>query len=303
MRAATLHKAEFDTSHLHAVSAVDEIGKLYGKSAELGMTEIVLRFRARKGFDDEYAVLVADTFGHAGDTFAAVIVHYSLDVREEFLHGERNFGKVNKVGAQSFIIGKRRRGGKPARVSSHYLYDSHLTFVVDFGVEVKLHERGRHVLRGAAVSGAVVGAVEVVVDGFRNADDVTGVTRFHKIFAYLVAGIHTVVAAVIEEIADIVLLENLEYPLVIGIVHGSVFKFVSHRTEARRRSVLEEQKLVHIFLSDIVKVLFQDTFDAVSGTVNGGYVLLLEGFDKYARGRSVDDRSRSAGLSENTCAD
>ena len=53
----------------------------------------------------------------------------------------------------------------------------------------------------------MVCSVKVVVDGFGNAYNVDIVARLSHILAYFVAGIHTVVAAVIEEIPYVVLFE------------------------------------------------------------------------------------------------
>ena len=74
--------------------------------------------------------------------------------------------------------------------------------------QIALHNSGGDIFRRAGIAGAMVGAVKVVIDGFRNADNVAVPTRTVQILADFIAGIHTVVAAVIEEIADIVFFEN-----------------------------------------------------------------------------------------------
>ena len=56
----------------------------------------------------------------------------------------------------------------------------------------------------------MIGAEQVVVNGFGNAHNAAGITDLLHILGDFVAGVHGVVTAVVEEIADVVLLENGE---------------------------------------------------------------------------------------------
>ena len=64
----------------------------------------------------------------------------------------------------------------------------------------------------------MVGAEKVVVDGLGNAHDPAFVANRLHIAADLAAGIHGIVAAVIEEITYVVFLENLKNALIIRII-------------------------------------------------------------------------------------
>ena len=74
----------------------------------------------------------------------------------------------------------------------------------------------------------MVCAVKVVVDGFRNADDVALVAYGLQILADFVASVHTVVSAVVEEVADVIFFEHFQNTFVVGVVHGRVFELVAH---------------------------------------------------------------------------
>lgn len=80
-------------------------------------------------------------------------------------------------------------------------------------------------LKGAAIFGQSGGPTSVI-----NASAAL-VTGFLHILAYLVAGIHRIVSAVVEEIADIILFEYFEEPFVIRIVFFSALELVTYGAE------------------------------------------------------------------------
>src|SRR5262249_57014358 len=92
-----------------------------------------------------------------------------------------------------------------ARVPAHRLGDRHrIEGVHRFGVAAGFHDAGREVLGHAAIAGAMVGADQIVVDRLGHADHAHFVTFTLSEAIDLVGGIHGVVAADVEEIADIV---------------------------------------------------------------------------------------------------
>lgn len=146
----------------------------------------------------------------------------------------------------------------------------------------------------------MVGAEEVVVNGLGHADDIAVVALPLHELADLVAGVHAVVAAVVEEKADVVLLEDLEEPLVVGGILVVILELVSGRAERGRRSVLQKLQLIHIFLADVVELLLQNADDAVLRAVHRGDVLLLQRLDENARRTAVDDGGRTPALAKHT---
>ena len=117
-------------------------------------------------------------------------------------------------------------------------------------------------------------------------------------FAYFIAGIHGIVSAVIEEIADVVLFEYLQKPQVIrGILFG-IFQFVAYRAQRGRGRRLEQLQLIRIFLGHVIEFFFQHSFYAMCSSVYLCNAVLLQRRDNHARSARIDNRRRAAGLSE-----
>ena len=149
----------------------------------------------------------------------------------------------------------------------------------------------------------MVGAVEVIVNGLGNAHDPAFIVgRLHKT-ADLVAGIHGIVAAVIEEIADIVLLEDLKDPLIIGVVDLGIGHLVAAGAESGRRGVQQQTQFLGILLIHHKKAVVQNAFDPVLGTVNLGDFFSVQCSADHAIGTGVDDGGGAAGLAKDSCAD
>ena len=249
---------------------------------------ISFRLRA-EAFANESAVLVVNAFGHHRYALVAVLCANALDVFHKFVNVKVAFGKVDKVCAESVDACKSRRRREPACVSAHSLDDAHHWRVVHFCVKVDFHNSGCDILCRACVAGAMVCAVEVVVDGLGHADDVALIADRLEIFADLVASVHAVVAAVVEEVAHVVFFKNFENTLIIGVVHGRVFELVSDRAERRRRRVFEKFDFLGVFLAHIEEFFVEQAHDAVFKTVNRGDITLFERFGENACRAAVDD--------------
>ena len=125
--------------------------------------------------------------------------------------------------------------------------------------------------------------------------------RLH-VTADLVAGVHGVVAAVIEEVAHVVFPENLQNPPVIRIVRIRVRHFVAAGAQLRRRRVQKQAELVRILLADIIQAIIRSAAYAVGRTVNVGYDIGFQRSLEHSVGAGVDDCSRPAGLPKDTRA-
>ena len=114
--------------------------------------------------------------------------------------------------------------------------------------------------------------------------------------------ISAVESTVIEEVADIVFLENLQNPLVVGVVHLRILQLIANRAQGRGGGVVETCKLLRILLVDDIELVVENALDAVGRAVNGGDIGAFQCRFKYATGAGVDDGSGASGLAEDTRA-
>lgn len=301
VRGASLHERELDRAVLGVYLAAQVGHEVGGGTAQLHVTERVF-LRVRGGvLGDELAVLIVDAFAD-GDYALALFLEDLLDVGGELGEVEVHFGDVDEVGTVACVGGYCRGGGQPARVTAHYLDDGDHALIEHARVQVDLHAGGRDVLGGGSVAGAVVDAVKVVVYGLGYAHDVALVTvRVHEL-ADLVAGVHGVVTAVIEEVLDVVLLEHFQDAEVVGLVVLVVLQLVAAGTESGRGRAQKTMYLRGVFLAHVVKLVVQYADDAVRRAQDLSDLTVLECFFENAARARVDDGSGTAGLSEQQCA-
>ena len=299
MRGAALQQAELDAADLGAGALFHDVGERRSQAAQLGMAEAV--GRGGLGFGDEAAVGIVHALGDSDDAVLLLLIALG-DVGDELVHVEVDLGQVDEVAAGLFFVGQRGSGGQPARVTAHALDDGDHAGVVDVRVAGDFHDGGRDILGGGRIARAVVGAEEIVVDGLGDAHDAAFVADLLHILGDLVAGIHGVVAAVVAEIADIVLLEDLKNALVIGIVFIRVLDLVAAGAEGGRRSIGQAVKLGTVFFVHAQKLVVQNALDAVICAVDPGDAVGVErGADAAVRA-GVDDGRRAAGLTDDQCA-
>ena len=144
----------------------------------------------------------------------------------------------------------------------------------------------------------MIGAVKIVVDRLGNAHHAAFIADALHIFRNLVAGIHRIVAAVVEEITDVILAEDFQDPLIIGIVHIGILELIAAGTERGGRSMQKQGELVSVFFAHIVKNIVQNAADAVGRTVNLRDIRTVQRSTDYAVSACIDNRSRTAGLAD-----
>ena len=110
--------------------------------------------------------------------------------------------------------------------------------VIDVGVLPDLGAGGGDILGGRGEAGAVVCAVQVVINCLGHAHDAALIAYLLHILRNLIAGIHRVIAAIVEEVADVVLLENLKDPLVISVILVGVSQLVAAGAQSGRGGIL-----------------------------------------------------------------
>ena len=236
-----------------------------------------------------------------GITIEGAFTHFARADEQDLTSAHQQFANYQEF---LTLLGRCQRGaaGQPPGVAAHDLHDRDRAGVIYTAVLGHFHAGGRYVLGGARKAGAVIGAEEVVVDRLGHAHHAAvPIVRLH-IAADLVAGIHGVVAAVIEEVAHVVFPEDLQNTTVIRIVRVRVCHFVAAGAQLRRRRVQQQAELVRILLSDIIQAVIQNAADAMGRTVNVGNGIGFQRSLEHSVGAGIDDCSRPAGLPKDTRA-
>src|SRR6187455_3420609 len=208
---------------------LDEVGNLRRDAAELRVPERVLEPR----FGKEFTVGVAQAFRHA-DRAITVLLDDGVDAREKLVRIEYEFGEEQDLRRVAGLFGgKSARRGDPARMPAHDFEHEDLGRGARHRRDVVtgFANAGRHVFRDGAEARAAVGHDQIVVDGFGYAHANHRITERAGNLRDLVRGVGRVVAAVIEEIADVVRLEYFDQPFVLGAIFLQALQLVAARAE------------------------------------------------------------------------
>ena len=150
-----------------------------------------------------------NAFGYTDDQVVFCLKTFFQRSKERFLVKIR----LRQINQHRVVLlefaGKYGCCGQPAGMAAHDLNNGHHPSVIDPGVFVDLDAGGGDILGGGGEAGAVVGSKQVVVDGLGHAHHAALIADLLHVLADLVAGVHGVVAAVVEEVAHVVLLEDL----------------------------------------------------------------------------------------------
>ena len=163
---------------------------------------------------------------------------------EEALAIERDFGKQNDVRRiAGFLAGQAAGGGHPAGVPAHDFEHEYLGRGARHGghIERRLARGDGDVLGGGAESRAAIGDGQIVVDGLGNPDAGDGICHLHGDFGHLLRRVHGIVAAVVEEIADVVRAEYVDQALVLGAILVDSGQLVARRAEGAARRVAQSR--------------------------------------------------------------
>ena len=146
-------------------------------------------------------------------------------------------------------------GCEPACVPAHDLNDRYHLGIVNIGVFVYLHAGGRNELCSTAEARAVIGAEQIIINSFWYTYDTAFIADPLHVAAYLIAGVHGVVAAVIEKVPYIIFLKCLEYLNIIGFILVWVGYLVPARAKLGGGSVEQQLELVILFFAHIKKLV------------------------------------------------
>ena len=253
------------------------------------------------GFRNKAAVCILHAF-RDGDHAAAVLPVNPVHILPEFLYAEGNFRKVNQVRTCSRIRGQGCGSGQPAGVAAHDFHNGDASLVVHAEVLVNFHAGGSDKFGGGAEAGAVVRAVKVIVNGFGDSDDAAFITGLLHEFGYLVAGIHGIVAPVVEKVAYVVFSEYFQQTAVIRIIHGWGCHLVAAGTQGRCRGIFEQFQFSGVFPSHIEQAFFEHSLNPVGGSQHARDLFALQGGLNGSQRTGVDDGGGATGLADDACS-
>jgi hypothetical protein len=270
---------------------LDDLGERLAGAAKLGVAEGVGGGVGRK----VVAVRVDQPLGD-DDQAVALALQDALHVLQDLLLVEGDLGEEDQVrGVVGVVAALRERGarGDPAGAPAHDLDDrDQVALAHRLVVARDLADGHREVLDHAAVARAVVRAGEVVVDRLRDADDAQLIALLLRQLGDLVGRVLGVVAADVEEIADVVGLEDLDDALEVLLL----LELVAARAERRARRVAERPDLLLRLGRQVHHVLLEDAEDAVQAAVDLLDRLMVERLGHDAGQARVNDGGGAARL-------
>ena len=201
---------------------------------------------------------VGDAFAD-GDHAASVLGVNLLDVLDEFLLVEGDFGQINKVRSGiGALAAEGGGGGQEAGMAAHD--DVDLDPLERAVVEVIANEGLGDELGRRAEAGAMIGAEEVVIDGLGDMEDEKVVILGHGDLVDNVGGLGRVVAANVEEVAHVVRLQDVEHFLALGL--GGLF---ANRAQRGGGGPGDLEQIAPGLGGQVDQILAQDALDAGGG--------------------------------------
>ena len=250
---------------------------------------------------DVAAIFQLHAFGN-GDHDAGLLLLHHAHLLNEVFHIEGHFGQADHVHTLAVVTLCQSGGsGQPAGVAAHDLHHGDVLGAVHGGIADDLLHHHADVLGSRAVAGGVVGDHQVVVDGLGHTHKADVALDAFAVLSQLADGVHGVVAADVEEVADVQLFQNGEQLFVDGLVLMPVRQLIAAAAEEAGRGALEQLdvQIVRQHGGKIHHPLLQQTGNAIAHTVNDLCAAVLAAL-KYACKACIDDGSRTARLT-NDC--
>ncbi len=279
---------------LVARGILDHVGDHRRRPTELGVAEGV----PGPLLGQEFSIRPVATLGHA-DGAVAELLDLGLDRRQELLLIELHL-REQRQDRNALIRDQGAGGGDPAGVTAHDLDDEDLGGRGAHGAHIEggLQGGGGDVLGDGAETRTVVRDGQVIVHRLGHMD------RLHRIahgvgeLGDLIAGIRGVAAAVVEEIADVVGLEDLDQALVLTLVGLQALELIAAGTQAAGGRVAEGRDIGGGLFVGVDQVFGEGADDAVASGIDvGDLVRILAGGFDHPAGGGVDHGGDSAGLS------
>ena len=298
---AALQGGKLDAAGLGVQIAGHDVGQIAGGAGQGLVAESVHCVDIVGQLTDIAAILELDALRHRDDDAGLLLLHHA-HLLDEVLHMEGDFGQADHVHALAVVaLGQCGGGGQPAGVAAHDLDDGDILGAVDGGVADDLLHHHADVLGRRAVAGSVVGDHQIVVDGLRHAHEADVALDALAVLSQLADGVHRVVAADVEEAADVQLFEDGEELLVQGLVGVPVGQLVAAAAEEAGGGALEQLDVEVIGQQggQVHDPLLQQTGDAVAHAVDDVRAAALAALEHTSQ-TCVDDRGGAAGLA-NDC--
>ena len=277
MRRAALHDVQLNGAHLAADLAADGPFQITADAGQILVPEVI----DHAGL---YALRHLDALGDSDD-HGLVLGHFAADIPHEFFQREFRLRHIDQMrGGLSELVQHRCGGGQPACVSAHDLCDRDGGNAVNGAVaDDLLHGRGDIFCRGAEAR-RMVGDAEVVVNGLGDADDPDADLLLPEIRGKLLHGVHGVIAADVEESADLPLLQRIRDLPVDGIVLVPVRQLIAAGTEYRGGRLPEQ---LHVVIGEdqcfqVDEMILDQTLDAVDRAEDRVDLRFLQGFSEHA---------------------
>ncbi len=198
-------------------------------------------------------------------------------------------------------MGPRQNAGRrePARVAAHNLYNGNRGAGVGAGVYHNLGKAGRHKPRRRAKAGGMVGYGKVVIHRFGNADALDILAFAAEIGRQAGHGVHGIVAAAVEEVANAIIAQNGQHLFHNGVV--AMGQFVAAAAQGHGGCVHQKLKILCGFhlLRKADDLAVQKPLQAVQRAVNNANFLAGHCARHRTRQRRVDGRRRAAALGYN----
>ena len=298
MAGAALQGGELDGAALALQLVVDELGKIAAGAAEDGL---VAKGVQLTGGGNQIAQIraVCSLYALAGcDDNVGLYPLQLVHPGKELVLIKGYFRQQDQVGAFAVLTAcQTGRTGQPACMATHDLGHRHAADVVHRGVADDLFQNGGNVLCGRAVAGGVVGETQIVVDSLGHTDEPHTAAHLLPVAGQLCDGVHRVVAADVEEVADVQLFQNGEQLFVDGFVGVPVGQLVAAAAQIAGRGALEQLDAHAVVQQNVElqQLFLEQTLDAVLHAVHLVCTQTAGGF-VYARKAGVDHGGRAAAL-------
>jgi len=276
-------------------AAGDEVGEVGGDAAgERAVEGVALGWCG--GFVDELASCVFDSFADDGDG-PTELADGVVEITEEAVRVEGKFGQIDQVrGVIVVELGERCGGGEPTRAAAHGFIDrGGLGERADVHAEVA--DRLGDVAGGGAVTGAAVGAGDVVVDRLGDADDREVEPPCRCRLGNRVSAAEGAVAADHEEMSDVAVLQMLEDAIEVGIG-----RFDAGGAEGCAGGSAEFFQIGGRESKEVDEVILQQTFNSEPCAENLLEATAARGFVDDAVKAGVDDGGWAAALEDEEVA-
>ena len=296
-----LQGSKLDAAGLGVQLAGDHVGQIPGSAGQGFVAKGVHRVHIIRQLTDIAAVLQLDALGNSDHDAGLGLLH-GLDLFDKTVHIERHFRQADHIHAFTVIaLGQGSGGGQPAGVAAHDLHNGDIFGAVDRSIPDDLLHYHTNVLGRRAIAGGVVSDHQIVVDGLGHAYEPDIAVDTGAVVCQLADGIHGVVAADVEEVAHIQLVQDRKQLFVDRLILPPIRQLIAAAAQKAGRGALQQLdvQVIREVLGQIHDPLLQKPRYTIAHTVHDGCAAVFATF-KHTGQACIDDRGGAAGLT-NDC--